>query len=432
MKSKVGHITLGHHLPQTGGTWKSHHAPGTSSPRNLKPRNTTPPVGSQSATIVFVCPWPLTPCQEFYVPTRLHLSLITSLSKKGMTQFLKTNHGPIVLLAVRYNLFASFILATSKAVAESKIWTTQFGLCSQTSSAGAIFLHEGCLKIFNPKKKEHLILLAVDREKDCAQSQALARFGVSHHLWTVKDSGQRSASCKIFEFFKRLLCHHSCSPSPWRFWFFARIRYDMWGCVYVAVGGIDPEPNRHVRAAKSDFTRLKWVWNPSVRRKLPCATLACQDFCTASTLRGSKVELRKFDVFQAGCLRAILGLPPRCATTAVDLVNYCEVPAAHPFCHAASAWYFEAERFPKQHKYFEKHQHQLTSPERPSKTQILVSEVYKFAFILLGQRCGARKLQIFHVSTDARPPNESTEPAWVTYWTDAGGKAQSRAGRRII
>ncbi len=105
----------------------------------------------------------------------------------------------------------------------------------------------------------------------------------------------------------------------------------MWGSVYVAIGGIDPEPNRHVRASKSDFTRLKWVRNPSVRRKLPCATLPCQDFCTASTLRGS-AKLNSENSTRApfsGSPHAVPPLPSTWSTT--------EVPAVHPFCHAASA-----------------------------------------------------------------------------------------------
>ena len=40
-------------------------------------------------------------------------------------------------------------------------------------------------------------------------------------------------------------------------------------------------------------------------------------------------------------------------------------------------------------------QQSWSTEERPSKTRISVSEVYKFALVLRGQRCGAGKLRIF-------------------------------------
>ena len=90
------------------------------------------------------CQWAVVLCKKCWsdgcVPQAWHEARVAAIFKKGDVADCG-NYKPISLLTRGHNLFANILLARLKeAGAESRIWFTQLGFCSQRGTLDAVFL----------------------------------------------------------------------------------------------------------------------------------------------------------------------------------------------------------------------------------------------------------------------------------------------------
>ena len=130
------------------------------------------------------CQWAVELCQKCWsqgsVPEKWDEARVAMIFKKGDVADCG-NYRPISLLQIGYKIFALVLLRRLKAAgAETRIWHTQFGFCSQRGTLDAVFLARRIIEEANAQQDKRLVLLALDWAKafDSISPEALC-----HSLW---------------------------------------------------------------------------------------------------------------------------------------------------------------------------------------------------------------------------------------------------------